>query len=939
MRKILLFNFLSVFFLQLNAQTTSVTLSGTQYLENFDNIGSGLPVGWGTKTGVTSNTVLGTDAALTTANTTLWNSTSGRFNNYASGNIGANGDQAAATDRALGVRQTGSVGDPGAAFVVKIANTTGFSDFQLSFKLQSLDATSVRSVNWVLEYATGETPTSFTALTTTPATLTTGGSTFGNTTINTNLGAALNNISSPVWIRLRTAAASTGGGNRPSTAIDDFILTFSGASASPTINVSVDSLKNFRTSLNTPSAPLSYIVSGSKLTNDVLIKAPFDAEVSLTNTSGFVDSLILPQTGGNVSSKTIFARLKGGTQGNFTGTVTHTSAGAPTKNVILTGTINPAAVASTVVDAKKLADGRTVIFSGRLTVKGEFGGRLVYVQDATGGMSVFSSNLAVYPTTWQIGDSVQVTGDMGTFNGKRQVLDPTSVKIIDGQMNKPVVPKTILPDKLSENEGLLVTLDNMNFTTSGNFVANTNYQAANCASNFATIRINNSANPFATKPIPSVTQNITGIVEVFNGNFQLMPRLATDMIAAAQNCPLLTTCDPQAVLIPQITTPRNQSLDVVTWNVEWFGNTKSGNGPANDTLQQANALCVMSKFSADLVALVEICDTAALGKSLPAGYKYKCSTQYYSHFYDIPETAADLAQKVCVAYNAATVTPIDTACRAILTDKAVYTVGSATNNFWASGRLPYMFTANTLVNGTSRRVRMFVIHAKAGSDTTDYKRRLDDVKALKTELDTKYPTENLIIAGDFNDDLDTSITIGRASTYSDFVKDTARYRSVTKILSDDKRRSTGSFSDMIDHIIVSNELSSAYISNSVGVGSTTSLNFIGAYTSTTSDHFPVWASFNPTRISTSTRELPTGQGIKKVYPNPTSGVLTIEFALDTEGVLEVRNLLGMTLFSQKLKNTEGVRTQTIDIEAVASGLYLISISTSKGISTRLISKM
>ncbi|NJN34958.1 MAG: hypothetical protein HC817_12600 [Saprospiraceae bacterium] len=745
MRKILIHLFVGVFFLQLNAQTTSVTLSGTQYLENFNNIGAGLSLGWGTKTGVTSNTALGTDAALTTASTTLWNSTSGRFNNYASGNIGATGDQNSATDRALGVRQTGAVGDPGAAFVVKLANTTGFSDFQLSFKLQSLDATSVRSVNWVLEYATGETPTAFTALNTTPATLTTGGSTFSNATVNANLGAALNNISSPVWIRLRTAAASTGSGNRPTTAIDDFILTFSGASASPTINVSMDSLKNYRTSLNTVSAPLSYIVSGSKLTNDILIKAPFDAEVSLTNTSGYADSLILAQTSGSVSSKTIFARLKGGTQGNFTGIITHTSAGAPTKNVIMTGVINPAAVVSTVVDAKKLPDGRAVIISGRLTVKGEFGGRLVYVQDSTGGMSVFSNNLAVYPTTWQIGDSVQVTGDMGTFNGKRQVIDPTSVKIIDGQVNKLVVPKTILPDKLGENEGLLVTLDNMNFTTSGNFAANTNYQAANCGSSFATIRINNSANPFAAKPIPTVTQNITGIVEVFNGNFQLMPRLATDMVAAAQNCPLITTCNPQAVLIPENSTPSNQSLDVVTWNIEWFGNTKTGNGPANDTLQQANASCVMSKFNADLVALVEICDTAALGKSLPKGYKYKCSTQFYSHFYDIPETAADPAQKVCVAYNATTVVPIDTACRAILTDKAVYTVNSPTNNFWASGRLPYMFTANTVIDGTSRRVRMIVLHAKAGSDTIDYNRRLNDVKALKTELDAKYPTDNLIM--------------------------------------------------------------------------------------------------------------------------------------------------------------------------------------------------
>ena len=455
------------------AQTTGVTLSGTQYLQNFDNIGTALPTGWGTKTGATSNTVLGADAALTTA-PTLWNITSGRFNNYASGEIGAAGDQNAATNRALGIRQTGTVGDPGAAFVVKLENTTGFTGFNMSFKLQSLDATSARTTLWLVEYGIGETPASFTALTTTPAALPTGNSLFSNQTVTASLGSALDNVSSPIWIRIRTNGVSTGTGNRASSAIDDFILTYAGASNTPTINITADSIKGFLTNLGTTSISKTYIVSANKLTNNLVLTAPAGFEISTNAITGYTTSVTIPHVNGTVASTTIYVRLTGTTLGSFSGNITHVSAGTPSKNVFLEGKVNPAAVVSTIADAKTLVDGRAVIISGRLTVKGEYGGRLVYIQDATGGLAVFANVLTTYPA-WEIGDSVRVTGDLATFNGKREIIDPPSVIVVAGQVNKPILPKIITADKLSANEGLLVTIESLNFTTTGTFVFNTNY--------------------------------------------------------------------------------------------------------------------------------------------------------------------------------------------------------------------------------------------------------------------------------------------------------------------------------------------------------------------------------------------------------------------------------------------------------------------------------
>ena len=104
-----------------------------------------------------------------------------------------------------------------------------------------------------------------------------------------------------------------------------------------------------------------------------------------------------------------------------------------------------------------------------------------------------------------------------------------------------------------------------------------------------------------------------------------------------------------------------------------------------------------------------------------------------------------------------------------------------------------MFTANVTVEGTTQRIRIIGLHAKAGATAADLARRVEDVKALKTELDAKYPRENLIIAGDFNDDVDVSITLGQPSTYVDFVKDSLNYKVVTKVLSDAGKKSTGNF--------------------------------------------------------------------------------------------------------------------------------------------------
>lgn len=198
------------------------------YVETFDGIGGGLPAGWTVRTGATA-TALGTAAAFATTPID-WANTSGAFKNFASANNpGFNGTEPAGTqnsapDRALGIRQTGTFGDPGAAFTYQ-RDTTGETINAISFDAQMLSV-QPRSTTWTLQYGVGASPTSFVTL----ATYTDPG-VWGNTNISVTLtptqSAEVSNQPS-VFFRIVALAGSTGSGNRDSFGIDNFSLLSSG---------------------------------------------------------------------------------------------------------------------------------------------------------------------------------------------------------------------------------------------------------------------------------------------------------------------------------------------------------------------------------------------------------------------------------------------------------------------------------------------------------------------------------------------------------------------------------------------------------------------------------------------------------------------------------------------------------------------------------------
>ena len=216
--------------------SSGLPLTNSPYVQNFDGIATGLPQGISVKIGASSSSLGTADMPFYPAtglgSPTAWNQTSAGLKNFASHTgMTSTSDaavQGAHPNRALGIRQTSATGyDPGASYVLLLNNTTGKTNFQLTFLLQSLDYTpGGRTTAWSVEYGVGDAPTSFTTVTSSPATLSTNLGTFSSTPVTVNFGSSLNNISQKVWIRVVTLAATTGSGNRPSTAIDDLQLSW-----------------------------------------------------------------------------------------------------------------------------------------------------------------------------------------------------------------------------------------------------------------------------------------------------------------------------------------------------------------------------------------------------------------------------------------------------------------------------------------------------------------------------------------------------------------------------------------------------------------------------------------------------------------------------------------------------------------------------------------
>lgn len=282
-----------------------------------------------------------------------------------------------------------------------------------------------------------------------------------------------------------------------------------------------------------------------------------------------------------------------------------------------------------------------------------------------------------------------------------------------------------------------------------------------------------------------------------------------------------TPSAPSRVVVPAQGTAT--TLDIGGWNVEWFGD--ASNGPSNDALQLSNVKDVIAGADADVWGMVEIVDGADWSslKSQLTGYAgvlaNDASVTSGSTYYGANE------QKVGVLYK--------TSLATVLGSKIILTAHDS--DF--AGRPPLEVTLRITLNGSTQDVVFIVLQMKAFNDVTSWQRRQNAAVALKSYIDTTYPTQKVVVLGDWNDDVDTSITSGQPTPFANFVGDAADYTYPTGALSAAGVSSSVSYSDFIDHHLNTNELYAAYVPGSAQAFRADT--YISNYGSTTSDHFPV----------------------------------------------------------------------------------------------------
>lgn len=320
-----------------------------------------------------------------------------------------------------------------------------------------------------------------------------------------------------------------------------------------------------------------------------------------------------------------------------------------------------------------------------------------------------------------------------------------------------------------------------------------------------------------------------------NQNFTGSIAIATGTIAANVNL-AGTSIDP-------VTT-----LEVVNWNIEWFGS--AGNGPVNDALQEQNVKTILQNLSADIYAVTEIVSESKLAgvvAQMP-GYSYIISN-YGSHTNPNSPTPSSLAdaQKLAFIYKTSVFSNISTTALLSQGINSAADISNPAYNYWASGRFPFMLSADVTLNCITKNVKFILVHAKANTSptATSYDRRKRGADTLRYLLQTNYTNDNVVILGDYNDDLDITITAGinpPVTSWSAFTTDVSNFTAVTLPLSLAGKKSTVSFNDVIDHVTLSNDMASYYMNSTASI-LTDVAGLVSNYGSTTSDHYPVFSRY------------------------------------------------------------------------------------------------
>lgn len=202
-------------------------------------------------------------------------------------------------------------------------------------------------------------------------------------------------------------------------------------------------------------------------------------------------------------------------------------------------------------EAQPIADARDLSVGSEVTVEGivtRARGRLVRIQDETGGIAVFQTSgdfrNAVDAGAVREGDRLLVTGNLTEFRGLLEI-EPTDYEVIDRGNPLPATQVVTLAELITNGEAYeseLIEIQNMTVVTDdATFQANQNYVVTDASDDSGTISISTFGGADtdivgAPVPDPATFVGVLGQFdadEPLDGGYQLIPVEATDIRPAA----------------------------------------------------------------------------------------------------------------------------------------------------------------------------------------------------------------------------------------------------------------------------------------------------------------------------------------------------------------------------------------------------------------------
>ncbi len=284
------------------------------------------------------------------------------------------------------------------------------------------------------------------------------------------------------------------------------------------------------------------------------------------------------------------------------------------------------------------------------------------------------------------------------------------------------------------------------------------------------------------------------------------------------------------------------TLEVVNWNIGPFG--RQSEGTEEDTLQVQNVKTILQAINADLFALTGVVseqDLANIVDKMP-GYAY-----VISHYGSNTNTAVNApsalaaAQKLAFVYDSSV---IRIRSAVPLLSQGINTAADLMNpayDYWAGGRFPFFMDAEVTLGCLTQNIKFVLVQAEVDTSlvSASYTKRKRGADTLKHTLDRLFPNGNIVILGNFGDDLDHTVTTGfTTSSWQTFINDSGRYMAITLPFSLAGKRSKTNSDDVFDHVVISNTMHPYHLDSSAAILTDVS-DLVNEYGFTTANQFPV----------------------------------------------------------------------------------------------------